>query len=102
VWTLVNLMGIVWNSIHYTVQDSGDLFYFLAELREFFRDDGLHPVGKRPFRIVMNFHEQPVGPDSHRRARKRQYFVALACTVARVHKNRQMAALLYSGHDSKI
>jgi len=42
--------GIVWNSIHYTVQDSGDLFYFHAELREFFRDDGLHPVGKRPFR----------------------------------------------------
>jgi len=45
----------------------------------------------------MNFHEQPVGPDSHRRARKAAVLCGACLYRGSGPQESAMAALLYSG-----
>jgi hypothetical protein len=78
------------------------LAHFVGEGGEFFGEDGLHAVGERFVRFVVDFDEQAIGADSHGGAGERENFVALAGTVTGVDEDGEVAAFFYSGHDGEV
>src|SRR5256885_14097919 len=85
-------------SVHDAVKNSGDLLHFRRQFRELLGQDRLHAVRKRVVRIMVNFHEKSIRADGDRGTGERKHFVAFSGAVARVYKNRQMAALFYGRH----
>src|SRR5215470_4046573 len=89
-------------SIDGAMEDGGDLAHLVGELGELFGEDGLHAIGKRFLRLMVNFDKETVGAYGNSRARKRQDFVALARAVARINKDGQMAPPLHRWNDSEV
>src|SRR6267378_8582720 len=84
------------------VEDGGDLAHFVGEDREFFRKDRLHAVGEGFVRLVVDFDEEAIGANGDGSAGEREYFVALAGTVAGIDEDGQVAALLDGGDDGEV
>src|SRR2546430_1192274 len=89
-------------SVHDAVKDSGDLLHFRRKFRELLGQDRLHAVRKRFLRVMMHFHKQSVCSDGDRGAGEGKHLVAFPGAMAWVHKDRQVAALFYGGHDSEV
>src|SRR5438046_1652335 len=84
------------------VEDGGDLTHIIGEGDEFLRQKRLHAVGESLVRLVMDFDKKAIRADGYCGARKRQDFVAFARAMARINKNRKMAALFYGGNNSEV
>jgi hypothetical protein len=78
------------------------LAHFIGERGKLFGKNGLHAVGKRLIGLVMDFDEQAIRANRDGSAGKRQNFVALACAVAGIDKDRQVTALLDGGDDGEV
>jgi len=78
------------------------LAHFVGEGDEFLGEEGLHAVGERLVRLVMNFDEETIGADGYGGAGERQNFVALAGAVAGIDKDREMAAFFYRRDDGEV
>src|SRR5215469_12238822 len=89
-------------SIDGAMEDGGDLAHLVGEFGELFGEDGLHAVGKRLLRLMVNFDKETVGAYGNSRARKWQDFVALARAVAGIDENGQMAPFFNGGYDSEV
>ncbi len=89
-------------SIDGAVEDGCDLAHFVGEGDEFLGEEGLHAVGERFVRLVMNFDEEAIGADGDGGAGERQHFVALASAVAGIDKNGEMAAFFYRRDDGEV
>ena len=76
--------------------------HFVGEGEEFLGEEGLHAVGERFVRLVMNFDEETIGADGYGGAGERQNFVALAGAVAGIDKDWEMAAFFYGGNDGEV
>ena len=76
--------------------------HFVGEGDKFLGELGLHAVGERLVWLVMDFDEQAIGADRDGGARQRQNFVALACAVAGIDKNGEMAAFFDGGDYGEI
>ena len=62
----------------------------------------MYAVGEGFLRLVMNFDEQPIRSDSHRRPREWQHLVPFACAMTGVHEYRKVAAFFHRGNDRKV
>ena len=101
-YSVVTLEIGVPSSVNGAVEDGGDLAHFSGEDGELFGEDGLHTVGKRFFRFVMNFDEEAVGANGDGGAGKGENFVALAGAVTGINEDRKMAAFFDGGNDGEV
>src|SRR5439155_23517600 len=88
--------------IYFAMYHSSDLTNFYAKCCELLGENGLYAVGEGFLRLVMNFDEQPIRSDSHRRPREWQHLVPFACAMTGVHEYRKVAAFFHPGNDRKV
>jgi len=84
------------------VHDGSDLGEFVHHADELFGIEGLRPVGERLFGLVVNLDHDAVGTDSNAGAGHGQDLVSLACAVAGINEDGEVAEPLHGGDDAEV
>src|SRR6266851_7660889 len=89
-------------SVDRAMNHGGDLADFLGEELKFSRKNGLHSVREGFVGLMVDFDEKAIGTDGDSGAQQREHFVAASGSVAGIHENGKVAALLHRGDDRQI